>query len=61
MTPERVLEHKPLVNDLVIKSGILVPIVLRAKASAISNRLRGIEHNAFDLDFWNLPFWYRKG
>ena len=55
------LEHKPLVNDLVIKSGILVPIVLRAKASAVSNRLRGIEHNAFDLDFWNLPFWYREG
>jgi len=48
-------------NDLVIKSGILVPIVLRAKASAISNRLRGIEHNTFDLDFWNLPFWYREG
>jgi len=46
-------------NDLVIRSGILVPIVLRAKASAISNRLKGIEHNAFDLDFWNLPFWYR--
>ena len=55
------LEHKPLVNDLVIKSGILVPIVLRAKASAISNRLRGIEHNAFDLDFWNLPVWDREG
>jgi peptide/nickel transport system substrate-binding protein len=47
-------------NDLVIQSGILVPIVLRAKAAAISNRLRGVEHNAFDLDFWNLPFWYRE-
>ena len=48
-------------NDLVIQSGILVPIVLVAKAAAVSTRLRGVEHNAFDLDFWNLPYWYREG
>ena len=48
-------------NDLVVKSGIVVPIVLRAKAAAISNRMRGIQHNAFDLDFWNLPSWHREG
>ena len=48
-------------NDLVVQSGILVPIVLRAKAAAVSTRLRGVEHNAFDVDFWNLPFWYREG
>ena len=48
-------------NDKRNCHSILVQIVLRAKASAISNRLRGIEHNAFDLDFWNLPFWYREG
>jgi peptide/nickel transport system substrate-binding protein len=48
-------------NDLVVKSGILVPMFLRAKAAAVSNRLRGIQHNAFDVDFWNLPEWYREG
>jgi peptide/nickel transport system substrate-binding protein len=48
-------------NDLVVQHGIVVPIVLLAKAAAVSNRLRGVEHNPFDLDFWNLPFWYREG
>jgi hypothetical protein len=43
-----------------VKSGILVPMFLRAKAAAVSNRLRGIQHNAFDVDFWNLPEWYRE-
>jgi len=47
-------------NDLVIEHGIVVPIALRAKAAAISNRLRGIEHNPYDLDFWNLPYWSRE-
>jgi peptide/nickel transport system substrate-binding protein len=48
-------------NDLVVKSGILVPMFLRAKAAAVNNRLRGIQHNAFDVDFWNLPEWSRDG
>ena len=47
-------------NDLVVQSGILVPIALRAKAAAISKKLRGIQHNAFDVDFWNLAYWYRE-
>jgi peptide/nickel transport system substrate-binding protein len=47
-------------NDLVIQSGIVIPIALRAKAAAMSNRLRGIEHNPYEVDFWNLPFWSRE-
>ena len=47
-------------NDLVIQSGILVPIALRAKAAAMSHRLRGIEHNPYEVDFWNLASWYRE-
>jgi peptide/nickel transport system substrate-binding protein len=47
-------------NDLVVQSGIVIPIALRAKAAAISNRLRGIEHNPYEVDFWNLPFWSRE-
>ena len=47
-------------NDLAVKSGILVPIVLRAKAAAINGKLRGIQHNAFDVDFWNLADWSRE-
>ena len=48
-------------NDLVVQNGVVVPIVLLSKAAAISNRLRGVEHNPFELDFWNLPFWSREG
>jgi peptide/nickel transport system substrate-binding protein len=40
-------------NDLVIQSGIVIPIALRAKAAAMSNRLRGIEHNPYEVDFWS--------
>ena len=47
-------------NDLVVKSGILVPMFLRAKAAAANNRLRGIEHNAVDVAFWNLADWYHE-
>ena len=48
-------------NDLVVQSGIVVPIVLRAKAAARSTRLRGIEHNVYEVDFWNVASWYREG
>jgi peptide/nickel transport system substrate-binding protein len=47
-------------NDLVVQSGIVIPIALRAKAVAIGNRLRGIEHNAHDIDFWNIAAWRRE-
>jgi peptide/nickel transport system substrate-binding protein len=48
-------------NDLVVQSGIVIPIALTAKASAVSNRLRGVEHNPYEVDFWSLPYWYREG
>ena len=47
-------------NDLVVQSGIVVPIVLRAKAAAMSTRLRGIEHNVYEVDFWNVGSWHRE-
>lgn len=47
-------------NDLVVQNGMVIPIALRAEAAAVSSRLRGIEHNAYDVDFWNLAFWYRE-
>jgi peptide/nickel transport system substrate-binding protein len=47
-------------NDLVVQSGIVVPFALRAKAAAMSTRLRGVEHNVYEVDFWNLASWYRE-
>ena len=47
-------------NDLVVHSGIVVPIVLRAKAAAMSTRMRGMEHNVYEVDFWNLAMWSKE-
>jgi hypothetical protein len=47
-------------NDLVVQSGIVVPIVLRAKAAAMSTRIRGMEHNVYEVDFWNLAMWSKE-
>jgi peptide/nickel transport system substrate-binding protein len=47
-------------NDLVVQSGIVVPIAQSAKASAMSSRLRGVEHNVYEVDFWNLAYWSRE-
>jgi len=46
-------------NDLVIENVVVIPVCWVAKVAAISNRLRGVEHNAWDLDFWNLAWWHR--
>ena len=47
-------------NDLVVQSGMVIPIALTAKASAMSNRLRGVDHNPYEVDFWSLPYWHRE-
>jgi hypothetical protein len=26
----------------------------------MSTRLRGIEHNVYEVDFWNVAFWTRE-
>lgn len=46
-------------NDLVIENVVVIPVSWMAKVAAISSRLRGVEHNAWDLDFWNLAWWHR--
>src|SRR5262247_3270371 len=47
-------------NDLVVQSWIVVPIALRAKAAAMSTRMRGMEHNVYEVDFWNLAMWSKE-
>jgi peptide/nickel transport system substrate-binding protein len=47
-------------NDIVIQNGVVIPIAQRAKAAAITAKLRGAETNAFDLDFWNIATWSRE-
>ena len=47
-------------NDLVIQSVVVIPVVFRPRVAAISNRLRA-EQSGWDSDFWNLQNWYREG
>jgi peptide/nickel transport system substrate-binding protein len=46
-------------NDLLIHNVAVIPIVWRAKATAISNTLTGTEQTAWDSDFWRLAYWQR--
>ena len=47
-------------NDLIVQSGIVVPIALRAKAAALSTKLRGVSHNPYEIDFGSVAMWARE-
>ncbi len=47
-------------NDLIVQSGIVVPIALRAKAAALSTKLRGVSHNPYEIDFLSVAMWSRE-
>jgi len=47
-------------NDIVVENGVVIPIAQRAKAAAVTAKLRGVETNPYDLDFWNIASWYRE-
>ena len=44
-------------NDIVVQNAIVIPIALRAKAAAVSSKLKGFETNPYELDFWNIATW----
>jgi peptide/nickel transport system substrate-binding protein len=46
-------------NDIVVNNGVVIPIAQRAKAAAVASKLRGAEANPYDLDVWNIAYWYR--
>jgi peptide/nickel transport system substrate-binding protein len=49
-------------NDIVVQNGIVVPIAMRARGSALSRTLRNAETNPYaEIDFWNIGTWYREG
>ena len=47
-------------NDLVVQNGVVIPIAMRAKASAQTAKLRNAETNPYEVDFWNIAYWYRE-
>jgi peptide/nickel transport system substrate-binding protein len=46
-------------NDLLIQSGVLIPILWRSIVSAISLKLKGTEVSGWDSNLWNIAHWYR--
>ncbi|MBW4460715.1 MAG: peptide ABC transporter substrate-binding protein [Nodosilinea sp. WJT8-NPBG4] len=46
-------------NDLLIEDAAVMPIVHRADASGVSNRLTGINLTPWDLSTWNIADWKR--
>ncbi|MCY4020946.1 MAG: peptide ABC transporter substrate-binding protein [Chloroflexi bacterium] len=46
-------------NDLLIESGALIPLVFRGSVSAHSNSLGGVDMNGWDSEMWNVQDWYR--
>jgi len=48
-------------NDLVIQSGIVIPVTWRNVLHAAGNQLAGIELNGWDSIFSRIAYWYRQG
>jgi peptide/nickel transport system substrate-binding protein len=45
-------------NDMVVQEGVVIPLVWRNEANAVSNRLGGVAITPWS-NFWNLPYWHR--
>jgi peptide/nickel transport system substrate-binding protein len=44
-------------NDLVIREGVIIPIVWRNESTAVSSRLRGVEISPWESNLWNIAHW----
>jgi peptide/nickel transport system substrate-binding protein len=47
-------------NDLLVQSGAVIPLVYRGSVSAYHNSIDGVDMNAWDSELWNLAEWVRN-
>jgi peptide/nickel transport system substrate-binding protein len=47
-------------NDFVVQNGVVIPIVARNGANAVSNRLRGVDFSSWSGTLCKLAYWYRE-
>jgi peptide/nickel transport system substrate-binding protein len=47
-------------NDMVIQSVVVIPIVWRNAVAGVSNRLKGTDLSGWDSYLWRLAYWYRQ-
>jgi peptide/nickel transport system substrate-binding protein len=48
-------------NDLVVGQAVVIPVVWRNEAAAVSHTLRGVEITPWGSNLWNLAAWHRQG
>lgn len=48
-------------NDLLVDSYVLIPLVFRGSVSAHSNTIEGVNINGWDAELWNIADWTRVG
>ena len=60
MDPVKRAELFVRMNEIVVESRVIIPIVARPTVAAVSNRLRA-PISGWDNDVWLLKDWYREG
>ena len=46
-------------NDLVIQSVVVIPVLWRNGVAVAGTKLRGLELSGWDTNMWRLPYWHR--
>ena len=52
-------ELAQMMNDMVVQSGSIIPLIHRGGVSAHANSLGGIQMSDWDSELWNIAEWHR--
>jgi peptide/nickel transport system substrate-binding protein len=47
-------------NDLLVEDVVVIPLIWRNEAVAVSRTLQGLELTTWDSNLWDLAYWYRQ-
>jgi len=47
-------------NDLVVREGVVIPLLVRNEATALFRKLQGVEITPWGSSLWNLASWSRE-
>ena len=47
-------------NDTVVREGVVIPLLIRNEATAVSHKLRGVDITPWGSNLWNLASWSRE-
>jgi peptide/nickel transport system substrate-binding protein len=46
-------------NDVIIQSNVVIPVLWRNKVAVAGTRMRGLDVSGWDSDMWSLPYWHK--